>query len=236
MAEEVKETTMERTLIPTKEYLKTGCHIGAKFKTVGMKKYIFKKRPDKLKVMDINTIDGKIKATANFLAKFDAKDIVIVSRKQYGQTPVKKFSEAIGSNYVTGRFIPGLFTNPDTKKFCEPRVLMVTDPNTDNQSIKEAVDIKIPVIGLCSTDNNTDYLDIIIPMNNKGRQSLALVYWLLAREVLKARGDLKNDADFKEKIEDYEFPLEEVKAKEADQYREQRFDNRRRGYGRRDRY
>lgn len=200
---------VEKTLIPAKEYLQTGAHIGAKFKSEGMRKYIFKSRKDKLKVLDVSTIDERIRIAAKFLSSFEPGKIVIVSQKEYGQTPAKKFSELTGTEPMLGRFVPGTFTNPDSKKFIEPEIMLATDPNSDRQAIKEAKKRKIPVIALCSTDNQTRDIDLIVPVNNKGRKSLALVYWLLAREVLKIWGKVKKEKDFNAKLSEFEFKIEE---------------------------
>ncbi|MDO8428430.1 MAG: 30S ribosomal protein S2 [Candidatus Diapherotrites archaeon] len=197
----------ENTLVETKLYLQTGSHIGAKFKTVGMKKFIFKNRRDKLKVLDVATIDERLRITAKFLASFNAQEIAIVSRKQYGQKPVEKFAKLTGSHAITGRFVPGTFTNPTAKEFVQPKVLMITDPDADAQAIQEARGIRIPIIALCSTDNETKNLDLIIPINNKGRQSLALAYWILAQEFLKHKGM----PAMKESLQDFEFQLKEEK-------------------------
>jgi small subunit ribosomal protein S2 len=86
-----------------------------------------------------------------------------------------------------GRFIPGTLTNPQYRNFTEPDVVIVTDPIGDAQAVKEAVDVGIPVIGMCDTNNMTMNIDLIIPTNNKGRKALALIYFLLAREILKLR-------------------------------------------------
>ncbi|MCD6247757.1 MAG: 30S ribosomal protein S2 [Candidatus Diapherotrites archaeon] len=196
---------VEKTLIPAKEYLQAGIHIGAKFKTEGMRRFIFKKRPDKLKVLDISTIDERIKVASKFLASFPAEKLVVVSQKEYGRVPASKFAEHIGAKAFTGRFVPGTFTNPESKRFIEPAVVLITDPNVDRQAVKEAAEQHVPIVALCSTDNKTEYIDLIIPCNNKGRKSLALVYWLLAREILKARESIKKDKEFSAKIDDFEF-------------------------------
>jgi len=194
-----------KTLIAAKQYLQAGVHIGAKYKTEGMRKFIFKKRPDRLKVLDIGTIDERIKIVSKFLASFEPDKIAVVSQKEYGQTPVKKFAECIGARAILGRHIPGTFTNPGTRNFFEPDVVVITDPNADKQSVREAAMQHIPIVALCSTDNNTEYVDLIIPCNNKGKKSLALIYWLLAREILKIRGVLKKEKDFNLKVDDFEF-------------------------------
>ncbi len=196
-----------KTLVAAKQYLQVGAHIGAKFKTEGMRRFIFKKRPDKLKVLDISTVDERIRIASKFLASFEPEKIAVVSRKEYGQTPVKKFAEAIGAKAFLGRFIPGTFTNPHLEIFFEPKVVLITDPNIDEQAIEEAKRQHIPVVALCSTDNKTANVDLIIPCNNKGRKSLALIYWLLAREILKAQGRIKKDSEFKMKVEDFEYKV-----------------------------
>lgn len=198
-----------KTLIAAKQYLQAGVHIGAKYKTEGMRKFIFKKRPDKLKVLDIGTIDERIKIASRFLASFEPEKIAAVSQKEYGQTPVKKFAECIGARAILGRHIPGTFTNPETRTFFEPDVVLITDPSVDKQAVREAAMQHIPIVALCSTDNDTDYVDLIIPCNNKGKKSLALIYWLLAREILKIRGVLKKEKDFNLKVEDFEFKPKE---------------------------
>lgn len=192
----------------TEKYLKTGAHIGTKYKTCGMKKYIYKRRDDGLKVMDIQTLDSRIEIAAKFISKYDKDKIIIASRKLYGKTPIKEFAEAIGAKALTGRFIPGSFTNPEGKKFIELDLLIVTEPDSDFQAVKEAKKLKVPIIALCSTNNNTKDVDLIIPVNNKGRKSLALVYWMIAKKILTER---KEEKEFKKTVEDFEYKIKEGK-------------------------
>jgi len=199
----------EKTLVPIEKYLKTGCHIGTKFKSGDMRRYIFKSRKDSLKVLDVETIDERIKLVAEFLSKYDPEKIAVVSRKLYGKTPANKFAELVGAKSITGRFVPGTFTNPQAKIFIEPEVIIVAEPDSDNQAVEEASSIRVPVVGLASTNNSLKNVDLIIPINNKGRKSLALVFWLLAREILKERGDLKTDAEFEDKLLEFEYQMKE---------------------------
>lgn len=214
----------EKNLVQLERYLKTGSHIGTRFKTGDMQRYIFKARKDGLKVLDVETIDARIKIGAQFLNNYEPQKIVVVSRKTYGHTPVQKFAEAIGAQVVTGRFMPGTFTNPRARLFLECDALVVTDPEYDKQAIQEAVKIKAPVLALASTNNSLENIDLVIPINNKGRKSLALAYWLLARELLKLKGDIKKDEDFSINVEDFEYQLkeEEKRAEEEEASRRTR--------------
>ncbi len=199
----------KKHLVELDEYLKTGSHIGTKFKTGDMKRYIFKQRKDGLKVLDVETIDSRIKIAAGFLSKFSPQGIVAVSRKTYGQEAAKNFAEAIGGKAILGRFVPGTFSNPNAKKFIEPKAVVLADPESDKQVLKEIEKTKAIVIGMCSTNNELSKIDLVVPINNKGRKSLALAFFLLARETLKQRGEIKKDEEFKKKLEDFEYTLKE---------------------------
>jgi small subunit ribosomal protein S2 len=194
-------------LIPEDVYLTSGVHIGTQQKSADMKEFIFKVRTDGLYVLDVKKTDERIRVAAKFLARVDPTRILIVSARQYGQKPAKVFGKAIGAMIVAGRFVPGSLTNPILPKFVEPEMLFVTDPAADEQALKEALNVGIPIIGICDANNETKYVDLVIPSNNKGRRALATVYWLLTREVLKARGQLASDDDFKMTVEEFEASL-----------------------------
>ncbi len=139
-------------------------------------------------MLDVKASDERIKIAASFLSKFDPMRILVVSARQYGQYPAMMFAKVVGTKSQVGRFIPGTLTNPQYRNFMEPDVVIVTDPIGDSQAVKEAVDVGIPVIGMCDTNNMTVNIDLVIPTNNKGRKALALIYFLLAREILLLRG------------------------------------------------
>jgi small subunit ribosomal protein SAe len=135
----------------------------------------------------------KIVFAARIIAAIDnPADICVISARPYGQRAVLKFAAHTGAVAIAGRFTPGNFTNYITRSFKEPRLIIVTDPRTDAQAIKEASYVNIPVIALCDTDSPTEFVDVAIPTNNKGRHAIGLIWWMLAREVLRLRGTLAN--------------------------------------------
>jgi small subunit ribosomal protein S2 len=194
-------------LIPEDVYLTSGVHIGTQQKSADMKEFIFKVRSDGLYVLDVKKTDERIRVAAKFIARVEPARILIVSARQYGQKPAKVFGKAIGAMVVAGRFVPGSLTNPILPKFVEPEMLFVTDPAADEQALREALNVGIPIVGICDANNETKYVDLVIPSNNKGRRALATVYWLLTREVLKARGQLASDEDFKMTVDEFEASL-----------------------------
>jgi small subunit ribosomal protein S2 len=189
-------------LIPIDEYLAAGIHIGTQQKNRDMKNYIYRVRTDGLYVLDVQATDLRIKLAAKFLAKYDPSRILVVSARQYGQRPATMFAKAVRAKAIVGRFVPNTLTNPNFPGYTEPDVLLVTDPSGDGQAVTEAVDVGIPVIALCDTNNLTSYVDLVIPTNNKGRKALTLIYWLLAREVLKERGE---EDRFRYTVSDFEM-------------------------------
>ena len=201
------DQTGETKLTPTSNYLSAGIHIGMKQRIKAMERYIYKVRPDKLAVFNIQLIDEQIQNVANLLSQYAPEDILVVSRKKNGHKPVVKFAEAIGgAKVIYGRFYPGTLTNPNYEKYIEPKIVIITDPFLDRQIVEEAFKSNLPIIGLCDTFNDPKKLDVIISMNNKGKKAIALVYWLLAREILKNKGEIKGDAEYKYSLEDFEMP------------------------------
>jgi len=193
----------EELLIPNDEYLKSGIHIGTKFRTKHMENFIYKTRPDGLSVLNIQTIDERIRLATTFLAHYAPEDILVVSRRENGWKPVKMFAKATGAKYFAGRYPPGILTNPQLRGFVEAKIMIITDAWPDKNAIADAQKIGIPVIGLCDTNNQANGIDFVVPCNNKGKKSLALIYYLLAKLYLKNRGLLKKEEDFPYTQEDF---------------------------------
>ncbi|MFN6992427.1 MAG: 30S ribosomal protein S2 [Fervidobacterium sp.] len=188
---------MTELLIDKKEYLTAGIHIGMKSKNKDMERFIYKIREDGLAVLNLKIVNDRIKTAADFLSR--AKTILVVGRKSNVHEPIRKFAEAVENvKIVVGRFMPGTLTNPNYDDFVEPDVVVLSDPQADYQALKEAVESRIPVVAMCDTFNETKNIDYVIPCNNKGKKSLALIFWILAKQINEAKGK-----DFKLKPEDF---------------------------------
>ncbi len=187
--------------------LSAGVHIGTRVKTTDMEQFIYKVRPDGLFVLDMEKMNGRIITAAKFISRMDLSRVVVASSKRYGRLPVHKFCEAIGTKPLIGRFTSGTFTNPTYAFYFEPVAVIVTDALADQQIVVEAAAIGVPVIAFCSTDNNLSNVDLVVPINNKGRRSLAIAYWLLARQIKRELGELSPEQDFSFTIDDFESTM-----------------------------
>ena len=181
-------------LIPLELYEESGVNIGTKQKSADMGRFIDTVNSDGLYLLNLNQTDNRIRIIASFLNQYEPSQIMVVSARQYGQRPARMFAEAIGANSAVGRFIPGRLTNPALRSYKEPDILFVTDPASDQQSLREAVNTGLPIVGLVDANNKLRNVDVALPANNKSRHSLALIYWLLSREVLKSRGETTDEA------------------------------------------
>jgi small subunit ribosomal protein S2 len=197
----------EELLLPQDTLLSAGIHIGTRMKTKDMATFIYRVRPDGLFVLDVKKTDERIRVAAKFLARFEPSKIVAVAARLYGREPVKRFCEVTKATPIIGRFIPGMLSNPLYAGRIEPSVVIVSDPKADVQAVKEAGVIGIPAIALCSTDNDFAGVDLVIPTNNKGRRALAVIYWLLARQILREKGELPPDGNPTLTIDDFEVKL-----------------------------
>src|SRR6188472_1376405 len=192
-----------------KMILSTGIRVGTPVKTKYMTPFIVRANPEGLYILDISKTLAKIDVAAKFIGRANISRVAVTSAREYGKTPVEKFCELTGARGVFGRFMPGTFTNPSLPKYMEPEIVIVTDPQADQQAVVESTRAGVPIVAISNSDNVTSKVDLVIPANNRGRKALATVYWLLAREVLKKQGKIKSDKDMKVTIDDFETKLVE---------------------------
>lgn len=197
----------EDLLVPRRVYEEHQVHIGTKVKTKDMLRFVDHVRNDGLYIIDVRKTDERIRVAGKFLARFPPDKILVVSQRIYGHRPIEMFAKVVGAKAIPGRMIPGTLTNPSLPHFIEPDVIILTDPAVDQQALREAARMRIPIVAIVDVNNRLSFVDLAIPANNKGRKSLALIYWLLAREILKNRGDIKDYSEFTYKPEDFETVL-----------------------------
>jgi small subunit ribosomal protein S2 len=192
-----------------KKILSTGIRVGTTVKTTFMQPFITKASPEGLYMIDLDKTLARIKTAAKFINKIEFDKILVCSGREYAFTPIEKFCEMTGAKMMLGRFMPGTLTNPSLSYYTEPKLVIISDPQIDSQAIIEATNAGIPVIGVSNTDNVTSKIDLVIPANNRGRKSLATVFWLLAREILIQKGQLSETDPMKYEIDDFETKITE---------------------------
>ena len=192
-----------------KMILSTGIRVGTPIKTKFMTSFITRANPEGLYILDISKTLARIDVAAKFIGRTNIANVAVTSAREYGKTPIEKFCEITGAHGIFGRFMPGTFTNPSLPKYLEPEIVIVTDPQADEQAVIEATRAGVPVIALSNSDNITSKVDLVIPSNNRGRKALATVYWLLTKEVLKKQGKIKSDSEMPLTIDDFEAKLVE---------------------------
>jgi len=199
----------ENFLIKQEAYLEAGIHIGTKIKTVDMGQFIYRMRNDGLYVLDLRKIDERIRMAGKMLAQYAPEEIMVVASRTYSGNAASVFSQLTGIKVFQGRFIPGIFTNVARDDFVEPKLLLICDPKGERQAVIEAGNIGIPTIGLCDSDNITMFIDWVVPCNNKGRRSLALIFYLLGREYLMGKNKIAS-------YDEYTTPLASFEAERSD--------------------
>ncbi|MEM4717275.1 MAG: 30S ribosomal protein S2 [Desulfurococcaceae archaeon] len=206
-SEEIKQQITIELLVPIDKYLSAGVHIGTHICTKFAEPFVYRVRSDGVYILDVRKIDERLRTAGKFLSAYDPAKIAVVSVRLYGRKPIEKMCQYLQCKPLVGRFLPGTFTNPSLKWYFEPEVVLLTDPRADSQALKEAAEIGIPVVAFVDTDNKTEFVDLAIPGNNKGRKSLALLYWILTRQVLREKGLIPITADLPESPTEFETPI-----------------------------
>lgn len=209
-----------RVLAPSQDdvqkMLAAKVHLGTTNCTRQMKDYIWKRRPDALHVINLEKTWEKLMLAARIICTIEnPADVCVISSRSYGQRAVIKFAQHTGASQLPGRFTAGTFTNQIQKTFMEPRLLILADPHTDHQPLKEAAYVNIPTIAFCNTDSLLHHVDVAIPCNNNAKEAIGLMFWLLAREVCRMKGHIDRQQvwDVPVDLFFYRDP-EEIKAQE----------------------
>ena len=190
-------------LVSQETYLKSGVHIGTRFSTKYMESFIYKIRPDGLSVLNIQKIDERLRLAANLISTYEPEDVLVVGRRETAWKAVRAFSRVTGIKAFAGRYAPGILTNPKLEDYFEVKLMLVVDAWPDHNAVKDAMNVGIPIIALSDSNNQSNEIDLVVPCNNKGRKSLGLIFYILAREYLKSRGQLKEGQEPPFKIEDF---------------------------------
>ncbi|CAG8440941.1 11963_t:CDS:2 [Funneliformis mosseae] len=197
--------------------LSATCHIGAKNLNVQMLPYVHKRRPDGVHIINVGKTWEKLTFAARIICAIEnPADVVVISARPYGQRAVLKYASYTGALPIAGRFTPGTFTNYITRSFKEPRLIIVTDPKSDQQAINEASYVNIPVIALADTDSPLKFVDVSIPTNNKAKHSIGLIYWMLAREVLRLRATIPREIPWSVMVDMFFYRDPEEAEKDAE--------------------
>ncbi len=217
------EEKMVVPMLSEKALLATGIRIGTQVRTKSMEQFTTKPRPDGLHLLDYSKTLHRIDVAGKFISFVGPQNVVVYTSRDYGKVPVEKFCELTKAIPVVGRFMPGTLTNPLFPGHLDVELIVVADPASDTQAIVEAANMGTPVIAVCDTDNITDDIDLVIPGNNRGRRSLATIFYLLTRSVLTHSSLLTGEQQLKYTIDDFETKITESDMEEEEEERPQRY-------------
>ncbi|MCK4997451.1 30S ribosomal protein S2 [Candidatus Pacearchaeota archaeon] len=182
--EEKKED--QTILTSLEDYIKTASYLGTKVITPTMKKYVYRRRLDGLAILNTLLVDKKLSEGINFIKQFKPNDWTLVCKREAGWRGAKMFAELTGVRTFTKKYPSGVLTNTMLDNFIETKMVMICDPWLDKNALADAKNIRIPVAGVCDTNNHTADIDVVMIGNNKSNKSLGLFFWLLSKEYMAA--------------------------------------------------
>ncbi|MFH1249305.1 MAG: 30S ribosomal protein S2 [archaeon] len=196
--EDPKPEQKEGTLVyPLEDYVRAGIHLGTRVISGDMRSYVYRRRADGLAILNTNLIDKNLHEAAEYISKFKAADVILACKREAGWIAGKKFGEVTGIKVFTKKYPVGLITNPTLADFFEPALVIICDPWLDKNLLNDAQNIRIPVVGLCDTNNVTKGINYIIACNNKSNKSIGIVLYLIAKEYC-SKNSLPFDAEIKD--------------------------------------
>jgi small subunit ribosomal protein S2 len=208
-AKDDNEAEGKDTLVPMEDYLKSSIHLGTRVITPDMRPFVYRRRADGLAVFNTALLDDMIRDGAEYLAKFDPARAIVVCKREAGWKAVKKFSEITGIRAFTKKYPAGVLTNPKLDDFFETDLVFICDPWLDKNALNDCVNIKIPVLSVCDTNNYTKGVSQIIPGNNKSSKSLGMIFYLLTKiyvEKKKLKVEVPGIQEFIDGWEDLQPP------------------------------
>jgi small subunit ribosomal protein S2 len=185
---QVKAKKRSDMLIPLEEYVKAGIYLGTRAVTPDMKKYVYRRRADGLAIFNTDIIDEKLKEGIAYLSKFEPEDVVLVCKRQGGWKAVEKFSELTGIRAFAKKYPAGVLTNTTLPDFFENELTIVADQWLDKNALNDTLKVHKKVLMICDTNNFAKGADQVIIGNNKSPKSLGVIFYLLARGYMKAKG------------------------------------------------
>ena len=192
----------QESLVPIEEYLTAGVHIGTKYKNGFSNEFVHKSRPDGLKVIDTAQTDLKLKALIRVVSRYEPHEVAIMGRRENAKKPLGMLKNLVGFDVYTGRYLPGMMSNAELDTYKEYKLVIVCDPLTDKNILEEAFSLGVMTAGFCDTNNKTNKLDLVIPINNKGKKSLGLALMILAKHYLVNRKIIK-ESEFTYTLDDF---------------------------------
>ncbi|MBT3643002.1 30S ribosomal protein S2 [archaeon] len=221
LSDEQKSEESQTILTPLGDYIKTASYLGTKVITPSMRKYVYRRRLDGLAILNTLIVDKKLSDGIDFIKQYKPDEWTLVCKREAGWRAAKMFSELTGVRTFTKKYPAGVLTNTVLDNFIETNMILICDPWLDKNALTDAKNIRIPVVGICDTNNHSADIDVVMIGNNKSNKSLGLFFWLLSREYMKAH-NIKKELPRLEDFVGEELILEEPKKKRLAREKEER--------------